>query len=277
MAIEKKQYRLTLLNADTHARIHSLTFTASQAIGILALSLCTILGLVYAILAFTPLHDTIPGYPDADFRRRAVMNARRIDSLETAMKRWQLYSENLNRALSGEETLDLDSVINGNRATYLQRKDQAYLLRQDSILRAKVASEEQYGLSGTQRNLPIEGMHFFTPLKGVISNGFDIATHPAVDITGPRNSVVKAVLDGTVIFSGWSEEYGYTITIQHASDIISSYKHNSRLLKKTGDKVSAGTAIANLGNTGSLSHGDHLHFELWYKGEAVNPAIYISF
>ncbi|MBO5195408.1 MAG: M23 family metallopeptidase, partial [Bacteroidales bacterium] len=82
---------------------------------------------------------------------------------------------------------------------------------------------------------------------------------------------------GTVIFSGWSDEVGYTIQIQHENDIVSIYKHNSKLLKKAGEKVLAGSPIALVGGTGTLSTGEHLHFELWYKGEAVDPTEYISF
>ena len=88
---------------------------------------------------------------------------------------------------------------------------------------------------------------------------------------------MKATLDGTVIYDGWSDEDGYTIHIQHDGDIVSIYKHNEKLLKKTGDKVSAGMPVALVGNTGKLSTGDHLHFELWHKGETVDPAKYISF
>ena len=96
-------------------------------------------------------------------------------------------------------------------------------------------------------------------------------------IAAPAGSVVKAVLDGTVINDGWSEEAGYTIQIQHDGDIISIYKHNEKLLKKTGEKVTAGSPIALVGNTGKLTTGEHLHFELWYKGETVDPTSYISF
>ena len=86
-----------------------------------------------------------------------------------------------------------------------------------------------------------------------------------------------SVLDGTVIFAGWNDEFGYTIQIQHDGDIVTVYKHNQKLLKKTGDRVSAGAPIALLGNTGSLTTGDHLHFEMWYKGEAIDPTQYINF
>ena len=101
--------------------------------------------------------------------------------------------------------------------------------------------------------------------------------HPFIDITAPAGSVVKAVLDGTVISSGWSSDTGHTIQLQHTDDIISIYKHNEKLLKKTGDKVKAGTAIALVGNSGDLSTGTHLHFELWHKGEAIDPLKYIKF
>jgi murein DD-endopeptidase MepM/ murein hydrolase activator NlpD len=120
-------------------------------------------------------------------------------------------------------------------------------------------------------------MHFFCPLKGVVSQGYDPISHPYIDITAPAGSVVKATLDGTVIYAGWDDKTGYTIQLQHEGDIISIYRHNEKLLKKSGDKVSAGASIALMGNTGELTSGDHLHFELWHKGEAVDPTKYINF
>ena len=141
-----------------------------------------------------------------------------------------------------------------------------------------MTKEEQFGISDRdKRNLPVEGMHFFSPLKGVISQGYDPIDHPYIDITAPQGTVVKAVLDGTVIYTGWSEDFGHTIQVQHEGDIISIYKHNEKLLKNVGDKVTAGSPIALVGGTGSLSTGEHLHFELWHKGETVDPTLYIKF
>lgn len=277
---EKKtsRYRLTLVNDETHAVQYTVRFTKRKFFGAIALALCVLIGGCYTLLVFTPLRSTIPGYPDAHWRRQAISNAIKIDSLESEMTRWMIYSENLNRVLGGEQTLDIDSLVKGGGVGYLKNLNAAYARQQDSVLRDKVRKEEQFSVSsGAARRLPIEGVHFFSPLKGVISNGYDISTHPAVDITAPKGATIKAVLDGTVIFAGWSDEYGYTIQIQHDGDLVSVYKHNRKLLKKTGDKVSAGTPIAHLGNTGSLTTGDHLHFELWYKGQAVDPTKYISF
>jgi predicted N-acetyltransferase YhbS len=107
--------------------------------------------------------------------------------------------------------------------------------------------------------------------------GYDANIHPYIDVTAPVGSVVKATLDGTVIFAGWSEDAGNTIQIQHESDIVSIYKHNEKLLKKVGEKVTAGSPIALIGNTGDNTTGTHLHFELWHKGETVDPTLYIKF
>ena len=230
----------------------------------------------YSIIAFTPIRTFIPGYPDSNARRAAIQNAILADSLENKMKVWEIYAVNLRKVLSGEEPMKIDSLINLGQAASASETD--FSEEKDSLLRQQVMEEEQFVLSGQKdRLLPIEGMHFFTPLKGVISQGYDNVVHPFVDITAPANSVVKAALEGTVIFAGWTDAAGYTVQIQHSNDIITIYKHNQKLLKKTGDKVNAGAPIALVGSTGSLSTGDHLHFELWYKGEAVDPTKYINF
>lgn len=276
---KQKRYRLSLVNDLTHESLYTIRFNKVNFFSLLILSLCVIIGFVYCILVFTPLKYSIPGYPGANFRRQAIQNAIKIDSLESAMVRWELYAQNINRTLAGEQTLSLENVVKSNgRTDYLEAKNDLYLQKRDSLLRARVNAEEQFGLSsGQHRNLPIQGMHFFTPLKGRITNGYNVATHPAIDIAAPKNTSVKAALDGTVIYAGWSTEYGYTISIQHEGNIVSTYKHNKNLLKKQGDKVEAGTPIAYIGNTGSTSFGDHLHFELWYNGQAVDPTLYIAF
>ena len=186
------------------------------------------------------------------------------------------YTDNLKKVIAGEDPVRIDSIIRNVAAS--EKVAAADAARSDSLLREDVRKAEQFGLSqGAERKLPIEGRHFFTPLKGVVSQGYDPLLHPYIDITAPANSVVMSVLDGTVINAGWSDDSGYTIQIQHSDDIISIYKHNQKLLKKTGDKVVAGAPVALVGNTGSLTTGDHLHFELWYRGEAVDPTKYINF
>ena len=238
----------------------------------------TLCVLIFSLIAFTPVKTFIPGYPDARSKREAIQNAIKIDSLETVIYKWSLYSENLKRVLEGADPVKIDSLVNARMTKDGPQADLAAIQRQDSLLREKVKEEEQFEIAvRNKRVLPIEGMHFFCPLKGVVSQGYDPISHPYIDVTAPAGSVVKATLDGTVIYAGWDDKTGYTIQLQHEGDIISIYRHNEKLLKKSGDKVTAGTSIALLGNTGELTSGDHLHFELWHKGEAVDPTKYINF
>lgn len=273
-----RNFRLTLVDDKTHKHLWSAHFSKVGFIVAIISALVMLSAAVFCVVAYTPVRTFIPGYPDAHSKRAAIQNAIRIDSLENVIYRWELYSENLRRVVEGQEPLKIDSLINAAQASRTATADAADLLSKDSLLREVVREEEEFGISArNKRDLPIEGLHFFTPLKGVVSQGYDANIHPYIDITAPAGSVVKATLDGTVIFSGWSEEAGNTIQIQHESDIVSIYKHNEKLLKKVGEKVTAGAPIALVGNTGDISTGTHLHFELWHKGETVDPTLYIKF
>ncbi len=269
--------RLTLLDATSHERLWSLRFSRTHFI-IANISLVVVVFLaIFCLIAFTPIRTFIPGYPNAQSRRQAVQNAQRIDSLQTRILQWELYTENLRRVVAGEDPIRLDTLMLGREGSRVV-SDARYLAIRDSLLRADVVQEEQFGLSSARRrNLPIEAMAFYTPVKGVVSKGFDRSLHPWVDVTAPVGSPVMAVLDGSVVYTSWSQDSGYTLVLQHGSDLLSIYKNNQKLLHKTGDVVKAGTPVAMLASSTSLTKGDHLHFELWYKGVAVDPAQYIKF
>lgn len=273
-----RNYRLTLLDANTHERKWGLRFTRTQmTVGIISAVVVVMVGF-FCLVAYTPIRTFIPGYPDANSRRQAVQNALRIDSLQTRILQWELYTENLRRVVAGEDPLRLDTLILGSQAGTRSVSDARYLAIRDSLLRADVRQEEQFDVSSqTRQNLPIEALSFYSPVKGVVSRGFDRVLHPWVDVTAPAGSMVMSVLDGTVVFTDWVQESGYTLVIQHANDLISIYKNNQKLLHKSGDAVKAGTPVAMLASSNSLTKGDHLHFELWYKGAAVDPAMYIKF
>ena len=271
------KYSISVTDMDTHRHIWSSRFTKTSFFVTLVSIIVMLCGLIFCMTAFTPIRTFIPGYPDARSKRVAIQNAIKVDSLERVIYRWEIYSENLKRAVEGKAPIKIDSVLKASSKSSQLEIDALTMQRHDSLLRERVKEEEQFEISArARRDLPIEGLHFFTPLKGVVSQGYD-TVHPYVDITAPEGSVVKATLDGTVIFAGWSEDDGNTIQIQHSDDIVSTYKHNKKLLKKTGDKVKAGTPVALVGNSGDTSTGAHLHFELWHKGEAVDPSKYIKF
>lgn len=277
---EKKvtHFRLSLLDAKTHQQLKSVRFTRTTFTITIVCSIVIICAVIFSIIAFTPIRTFIPGYPDASTKRAAIQNAIKADSLESVIFKWELYAHNLRCVLEGQKGMDIDSLMTASRKKAEEVHDAKHLSTQDSILRKNIQEEEMFEIAGRNaRTLPIEGMHFFTPLKGVVTQGYDPALHPFVDIAAPEGTAVNAVADGTVIYTGWSDDTGYTIQLQHDSDIISIYKHNDKLIKNVGDKVKAGTPIALVGNTGGLSTGPHLHFELWYKGESMDPAKHINF
>ena len=270
-----RKFRLSLIDANSHERLWSLHYSRPVFIAATVSAAILLLLAVFCLVAYTPLRTFIPGYPDARTRRQAVQNSLRIDSLQTRILQWELYTENLRRIVSGEEPIRLDSLILGSQGTQ-HAPDSVYLALRDSLLRADVAAQEQFFVSATQRTLPIEALSFFAPLKGIVSDGFSPAVHPWVDITAPAGTVVMAVLDGSVVFTGWDDDTGYTLVLQHKGDILSIYKNNQKLLVHTGEAVKAGAHVGMVAPSASLTKGDHLHLELWYNGAPVDPLQYIS-
>lgn len=271
-----RRYVLTLVEDMTHKPLNSVKFTPPVAVAAVLNVLILLCILNWCLVAYTPLRTFIPGYPDEHSKREAIGNALRIDSLERVIVRWELYSENLRKVVEGDETVDVQALLSRSDTVRTPASDEPDS-GSDAEFREAVTKEEQFDLSSRKRELPIEGVHFFSPLKGVVSKPYDRYVHPYVDLSAPANSLVMATLDGTVIFTGWTNDAGYTIQIQHSDDIVSIYQHTEKLLKKTGDKVTAGTPIALVGSSGDLAVGDHLRFELWYRGESVDPAKYVNF
>ncbi len=274
-----RRFFLNIVDAQTHKPLKSIKFTKPGFWFTLAYVFLMLCIAIFCLVAYTPIRTLIPGYPDAHSKREAIRNAIKIDSLENVICRWELYSENFRRVVQGDEPLDLNALLSSQDSlgVVASGEDEPETGSEEEF-REMVTDEEQFDLSaGHKRDLPIEGVHFFSPLKGVVSKSYDKYVHPYVELTAPANSLVMATLDGTVIFTGWNSDEGYTIQIQHSGDIVSIYQHTEKLLKKKGDSVKAGTPIALVGSSDNLTVGDHLSFELWYKGEAVDPAKYISF
>ena len=275
---KSRSFRLLLVDPKTYESLWSLRFTKiSFVITVVSAFVIVVVGV--CCLAYIPIRAFVPAYPDAYSRRQAVQNLLRIDSLETRILQWELYSENLRRVVEGNEPIRMDSLILGmNIATSREEADAEYLALRDSLLRADVLVEEQFEVGhSSRRNLPIEALSFYPPVKGVISKGFDRTFHSWVDVTTPAGTMIMSVLDGTVLYTCWEEGSGYTLVVQHDGDIVSVYKNSQSLLRKRGDWVKAGTPVGVVASSPSLTKGDHLHFELWYNGEAVDPMKYIKF
>ena len=141
-------------------------------------------------------------------------------------------------------------------------------------------SEDKYNIPThyDKSTQTLEDFVFFKPIEGIITRDFNIfENHYGIDVGAHAGASVKACLDGVVIFSDWSISNGNMIIIQHKNNIVTVYMHNSILTKKTNDLVKTGEVIAIVGNSGELSSGPHLHFELWQNGTPINPLEYIDF
>jgi len=226
------------------------------------------------LIAYTPLSEYLPGKSASEVQAGLIELNIKSDSTEAILLNRSIYFENINKIINGEElvTPDNSEEIGNIQTPILFEKS-----KEDSLFRIKVEMEDKsliYQKDNTNNNTLI----FFAPLSGMISDGYNNKTkHFGIDLVAKEKSRISSVLDGTVVISHWAYETGYVIGIQHSNDYISFYKHNSFLLKSVGDYVNAGDHIAIIGNTGELSSGPHLHFELWHKGAPVNPENYISF
>ena len=270
-------YRIVIFNDLNLHIIKQIRFNARTLVLGLVGAVVTIIIGVTILIAFTPLREYIPGYPSGKLRQKLIQNALVTDSIEQKINLYDRYFHDLRAMLSGENAQDSivkrDSVKRPNLNEFRR-------LNQDSLFKDEL-EQEQFNLHlspGATRKSGLASLLFFPPLKGMVTGKQDISSgHYGVDIVAKANSRVSSALDGTVIFAEWTMETGYVMIIQHDQNIVTSYKHNAELLKKQGDKVKAGEVIAIMGNTGKMTTGPHLHFELWVNGNPINPQDYISF
>jgi len=274
----RDKFRLIIYNDSSFEEIWYIRLTRINII-ILTTSLIVLIVVgIFALVAFTGIRQLIPGYPDENLRRTIHMNAVRLDSLDNEIRMRDQYFQNIRLLVAGEEPVN---PINLGDTTMEPTAVNFSKSIEDSLLRMQIEQDEQYNLlvlSNQRSPTDLAGIHFFAPIRGLVTLPFNSSeNHFGTDIVAAPMEVVKATLDGTVIMDAWTVETGYVIHIQHENNLISVYKHNSELLKKSGNIVKAGDAIAIIGNSGELTTGPHLHFELWHNGTAIDPQSYIVF
>ncbi len=272
----KNQYRLIVYNDTTFQSVWSMKLSRLKVFTVTSLLSAIIVVLVILLIATTGLREYIPGYPKAEYRQLLVRNALRVDSLEQELAKRDQFFKGIQAIMAGEVPEDNQSFQEETKMEEVEFME----FNHDSVFQDKLLAEQlSLSLQNTDdKSRGISQIHFFVPLNGVVTEHFNpTSVHFGIDLVSEPNARISAVLGGTVIFSGWTLETGYVIYLQHESNLISVYKHNAELLKSTGEKVNAGEAIAIVGNTGELTSGPHLHFELWHDGSAVDPEQYIDF
>jgi murein DD-endopeptidase MepM/ murein hydrolase activator NlpD len=271
------KYRLVVLNEHTFEERFALKLSRLNVYIFGGLFSVILILATIVLIAFTPIKGYIPGYSSVKLKTDARKLTLASDSLQNRLAVLENYTKSIKSILTGEVTSDdiIDSIQELSKRTQV---DQSTLnaSKQDSIFREKIESRDRFPLTDELQNRV--KIVFFAPVSGTISQSFNSENkHFAIDVVAKTGTPVKAVADGTVIFSEWTTETGYVIILKHTNNFISVYKHNGILLKQQGDQVQSGEAIASIGSSGELTTGPHLHFELWSDGYAVNPANYIDF
>lgn len=273
----RNKYRLVILNDDTFEEKLSLKLSRLNVFFIVGFLTIFLITSTILLIAFTPLREYIPGYSSTALRKRALELSLTTDSLERQLAFNQRYLLNIRNILEGKPVINFaDTVVTDSAISAgLSRS----ITPEEEQLRSFVEEEEKFNLQASRNGgESLKNIAFFTPIKGLVTNEFNPREqHLGVDIVARKNEVVKAARDGIVVLSEWTAETGHVLIIQHPENFVSVYKHNSALLKEQGELVKAGDPIAIIGNSGELTSGPHLHFELWYDGHPVNPQNYISF
>jgi murein DD-endopeptidase MepM/ murein hydrolase activator NlpD len=269
--------RLVILNEETFAEVFSLRLTLMNVFVVASVGALLIIFITTYIIAFTPLREYIPGYASSKLKKDATELALKSDSLTNALKKNEAYIISIRKILTGDldyAKFNKDSITPSTLATITDEEMQP--TKADLNLRESVAREDKYNLF--EKATPKVSVVFFPPVKGMITDQFNPKEkHYAVDIALAKNSPIKSVLGGTVLFADWTPNTGNVVIIRHNNGFISVYKHASSLTVSQGDNVRTGEVIALAGSTGQESTGVHLHFELWKEGYPIDPSIFIEF
>ncbi|QZE14134.1 M23 family metallopeptidase [Halosquirtibacter laminarini] len=274
----KDHYRVVVYHDITYHAIRQLRFSLRRFYILLALFVLVIATLSISLVAYTPLRELIPGYTSESMRTEIIKNAIAVDSLEHEIAIRDKYFRDFRRMLAGDTPIEITDTANIKGVVKLDNiKFKEF--NHDSVFEKKIQEDKQnLSINSNENSHRILGsVLLFSPLKGKIKDPFSIQKHHyGISLIAAKGSTVFSTLDGTVIFAGYTANNKYVIQIQHDNNIISVYKHNEEVLKKVGDKVRAGEAIAIIGNS-RKKELPYLNFELWYKGVAVNPQLYIHF
>jgi murein DD-endopeptidase MepM/ murein hydrolase activator NlpD len=279
-----KKYRLLVINDESYEEVGSYRLTELNVYLFASSVLVALVLLLLLLFVLTPLKNIIPGYAETNAlnnKKEIVKVYKHIDSLENVVGAQAVYLASVGKALRGEtgaSSLDAPEGL-----ADFAKANEHLIAQAKSALQAPVATNTSTSAANTPVNTALEteksSLTLIAPVvKGMVTDAFNVQPgHFGIDIAAPKNTPIQSVADGVVISASWTLETGYVIAVQHKDNLVSFYKHNSVLYKKVGTTVKAGEAIAVIGNTGHLSSGPHLHFELWQGGKPLNPSEQIEF
>ena len=272
----KFKYKLTIVNESTLEEVVGLHVSKLNGLSVLLAVCVTLFVIVALIVSFTPLRNYLPGYMNSEVRKQIVDNALLADSLHRLLDRQNLYIMNIQDIIRGE--VKPDSVRSIDSLTVQRSEALMERTQNEERFRKEFEEQEKYNLAAVKGRTGVADAIFYRPVRGMLAHDFNPdGRHFGVDIAAGADESILATLDGTVIFSGYTADAGHVIALQHGSNLVSVYKHCGSLLKSLGDKVAAGEVIALVGRPDGTTGGPHLPFELWHRGQVLNPAQFIVF
>ncbi len=275
------RYQMVIRNEENLAEKTSFGFTYAKLL---------VLSVVVFVVIFTLslfLSETLlakwfdPRHAQMEANKKLYELALKVDSLAVEVDRKDKFIQNFQRILSGDTSSGFvdpaQSLVDETRP--ITAVGNMKLVASDSMFRKEFEQSQLASVTLTSNKYrELQEIFFFTPITGFISDRYDVKKgHFGVDVVAKTNEPVKSIADGTVIMAEWTQDSGNVITIQHTGNLISVYKHNAELLKKVGTFVNAGEIIAIVGNSGEMTDGPHLHFELWFNGSSLNPEEFVTF
>ncbi len=270
------KYKLSFLNENTLEEVFAFRVSRLSAVLVFAVFAFLLIILTSIVIITTPIRNYLPGYLPAEVREEIINNELKADSLQQLLAAQTVYLNNIGGILRGDLKIDsvrkIDSLKNGIVPELDKSK-----VTEEFVTRFE--EEEKYNLSSLSPSTSIpDNIVFYRPVKGIVSSHFSLKDrHYGTDIAASTKESILATMRGSVVYTGFDANAGYIMQIQHQNGFVSIYKHCAALLKNQGDEVSAGEVIALVGNTGKLTTGPHLHFELWYRGNPVDPEEFIAF
>ncbi len=273
------KYLLIIRNEENFAEKTSFSFTYSRVI-LLGVTTFIVMLLISLFLVRTLLNQWFdPRHAQLEANKKLVAMSIKIDSLDLEMRKKDRFILNFQKIVMGD-SVSIDYTSTDEEETQINRTD----LNKEDLAEIDSQFREEFESSGvtlatfSSVNSDLHEIFFYSPITGFISDRYNVTeAHYGVDVVAKKNEPVKCVADGTVVFASWTQDSGHVIMVQHRGNLVSVYKHNAEILKKVGNFVSGGEIISIVGNTGDLTDGPHLHFELWSDGSPVNPEDFVSF
>ena len=270
-------YRFVILNEQSYEETFSYKLNRLNVFLFFSVSILLLIISTFLVISYTPLKEYIPGYDSSELRRKAIMNNYKLDSIQEKLMRNQRYIIAVSEVLKGDlDIYELEQRVNSDTIYSNKSLLEFKTSEADSLLRIEVESDEKHNITQTGEDKSL--LTLFKPISGKVTQNHDPTTrHYAVDIATKLNTPVRATTEGVVVFSGWSDDAGYVVIIDHPYDLLSVYKHNSSISVSQGEVVEQGQVIAFSGNSGMNTTGPHLHFEIWSNGFSLNPEEFIDF